>query len=303
MNEEAVLPELYQRVIKGLATPIESQGDQVEIILIDDGSTDQSRKILKDLYKKDSDRIQIVFLSRNFGHQAAITAGMDLATGDTVTVLDADLQDPPEVVLEMISKFRDGFDVVYGLRKNRESEGIFKKMTAALFYRMLRSSTQLDIPLDTGDFRLMSRRAIHAMKSLRETHRFVRGLAKWVGYSQTSVSYVRQARFAGETKYPLKKMLRLAWDAFTGFSLLPLRIATYLGLFATLFSVAVGIWALYVRFFTPNAVQGWTSLMIAILFLGGAQLFTIGVLGEYVGRIFEESKKRPLYLVEDHLRK
>lgn len=297
-NEEAILPELHRRIQASLAQPLRSRGDSWEIIFVDDGSRDRSRELIRGLVAQDP-AVRLVALSRNFGHQVAITAGMDHATGDTVTVMDADLQDPPEVVLRMIDKHREGFDVVYGVREKRIQESVFKRLTAAVFYRLLRSSTQLEIPLDTGDFRLMSRKAVDAMKSLPETHRFVRGLAKWVGFRQTSVSYIREARFAGETKYPFRKMLKLAWDGFTGFSLVPLRMATYLGLSSSLFSLIVGIWTLYVRLFTDRTVQGWSSLMVALLFLGGAQLFTIGILGEYVGRIFEETKRRPLYLVEE----
>lgn len=300
-NEQEVLPELKKRLIEGLSRPLEARGEWAEFILVDDGSRDNSRKILKELHEQDPTRFKAIFFSRNFGHQIAITAGLDLARGDTVTVMDADLQDPPEVVLKMIDQWRQGFDVVYGVREKRKDETFFKKFTAAVFYRALRKATNLEIPLDTGDFRLMSKKAAAAMRSLKEQHRFVRGLAKWVGFKQSSVMYVREARFAGETKYPLKKMLKLAWDAFTGFSLVPLRLATYVGVFAAVLSIIVAGWTVYVRLFTNHAVQGWSSLMIATLFLGGAQLFSMGILGEYVGRIFEESKRRPLYIIEEVL--
>lgn len=300
-NEEASLTELHRRIRDSLGKPLQNQGDDYEIVFVDDGSRDRSRALIEELHRQDPARVKLVAFSRNFGHQVAVTAGIDFASGDTVTLLDADLQDPPEVVLEMVEKWRQGFDVVYGVRAKRQAESLFKKATAHFFYRLLRTSTQLDIPVDTGDFRLMSRKAANALRQLPERHRFVRGLSRWIGFRQTEVTYVREARFAGETKYPLKKMLRLAWDAFTGFSLAPLRVATYVGLFASAVSLIIAFWALYVRFFSNQAVQGWTSLMIAILFLGGVQLFTIGILGEYVGRIFEESKGRPLYVVDELL--
>jgi dolichol-phosphate mannosyltransferase len=299
--EEAVLPTLLERLYQELILPIESLGDQVEVLFVNDGSLDRSAELLEAAYHADPKRVRVLNLSRNFGHQIAITAGLDHFQGDTVTVMDADLQDPPRVVLEMIEKWRAGADVVFAVRERREKESWFKLLTASIFYRLLRSATSLDIPLDTGDFRLMSRRAALALSSLREQHRFVRGLAKWVGFHQAQVLYRREARFAGETKYPFKKMLKLAWDAFTGFSLLPLRVATWVGVSASLLGLLAALWAVYVKFFTENAVQGWTSIMIAVLILGGAQLFAIGILGEYVGRIFEESKRRPLYVLQDHL--
>lgn len=300
-NEEAVLPELNKRLVEGLQKPLEKKGEACEFILVNDGSRDRSGEILKRLHVEDGQHFKAILLSRNFGHQLAITAGMDYARGQTVTVLDADLQDPPEVVLQMIEKWRQGNDIVFGKRRQRQQESFFKLWTAGLFYRLLRASTQLDIPLDTGDFRLMSRKATEALKKLPERHRFVRGLATWVGFRQASVDYDREPRFAGETKYPFSKMLRLAWDAFTGFSLVPLRFATWMGVATAFGSIVVGGWAVYIKLFTDRGVQGWTSLMIAVLFIGGVQLFTVGILGEYVGRIFEESKKRPLYLVDEVL--
>lgn len=297
-NEEPGLHELYSRVTGALGEPLASAGDRYEIIMVNDGSTDRSEEIINELHGKDPQHVKLVSFSRNFGHQAAITAGIDLAGGDTVTVLDADLQDPPEVVLKMIEQWRAGYDVVYGQREKREAETVFKKLTAKLFYRLMRSSTQLDIPVDVGDFRLMSRKAATALRALREKHRFVRGMVSWVGFKQTSVSYVRETRFAGETKYPLRKMVRFAWDGFTGFSLAPLRLATYTGVLSAAISVVIACWAIYVRLLTDRAVQGWTSLIIAILFLGGVHLVTVVVLGEYVGRIFEESKRRPIYIVD-----
>ena len=300
-NEEAGLPELYARLTGSIAEPLTQAGERYEIILVNDGSTDRSEEIIRELHDKDPEHVKLVSFSRNFGHQAAITAGIDVARGETVTVLDADLQDPPEAILKMIEKWRAGYDVVYGLREKREAETVFKKFTAKLFYRLMRSSTQLDIPVDVGDFRLMSRKAATALRSLREKHRFVRGMVSWVGFKQTSVPYVRETRYAGETKYPLRKMVRFALDGFTGFSLAPLRLATYVGVVSAGISVIIACWALYVKLFTNQAVQGWTSLIIAILFLGGVQLVTVGVLGEYVGRIFEETKRRPIYIIDHTL--
>ena len=300
-NEEAGLPELYARLTGSIAEPLTQAGERYEIILVNDGSTDRSEEIIRELHDKDPEHVKLVSFSRNFGHQAAITAGIDVARGQTVTVLDADLQDPPEAILKMIEKWRDGYDVVYGRREKREAETAFKKITAKIFYRMMRSSTQLDIPVDVGDFRLMSRKAATALRGLREKHRFIRGMVSWVGFKQTSVPYVRETRYAGETKYPLRKMVRFAWDGFTGFSLAPLRLATYVGVVSAGVSVIIACWALYVKLFTNRAVQGWTSLIIAILFLGGVQLVTVGVLGEYVGRIFEETKRRPIYIIDHTL--
>jgi len=298
-NEEENVHELYRRLHQDLLMPIRNRGDDYELVFVDDGSMDRSFQLLKELHEKDQKSIVIIRFSRNFGHQMAITAGLDRARGDTVTVLDADLQDPPSIVLEMIQKWELSFDIVYAVRKKRLQEGLFKRLSANFFYRILAYSTRLDIPKDVGDFRLMSRRTVDALRGLRERHRFMRGMAKWIGFKQTYVSYVREGRFAGTTKYPFQKMLRLAWDAFTGFSLLPLRAATFLGLSSAVVSFLVALWALYIRFFTDQAIQGWTSTIIIVLFLGGVQLFCIGVLGEYVGRIFEQVKNRPLYIIEE----
>ena len=300
-NESSVIPHLHARLVAEIAQPIEAQGDQVEFILVDDGSRDDSAAQLERLQAQDPARFRVLLFSRNFGHQTAITAGIDAASGDTITTIDADLQDPPRVVLEMIAEWRKGFDVVFARREKRESETAFKLWSAALFYRLLKRATQLEIPVDTGDFRLMSRDAARALTQLREQHRFVRGLAAWVGFKQTSVLYVRDARHSGETKYPLKKMFRLAWDAFTGFSRAPLMLATWLGFFSALVAVGLTIWALYTKWLGLDVVQGWTSLMIVILFFGGVQLLSIGILGEYIGRIFEQVKQRPLYLVRKRI--
>lgn len=297
-NEEETLARLFSILKDELYPGIQKIGDRLEVIFVNDGSRDRSQEILEKLIATVSFECRILKFSRNFGHQLAITAGMDAAKGDTVTVMDADLQDPPRVVFELIAKWREGCDVVYAVRSKRLKESVFKRVTALMYYRVLRYSTDLDIPLDTGDFRLMSRRAINALNQLREKHRLIRGMAKWIGFKEGYVYYVRDARFAGETKYTLIKMLRLAWDGLTGFSLTPLRFATYFGLCTAFLSLGIAAWVFYLRFFTEHTVQGWTSLMVVTTFLGGVQLFTVGILGEYVGRVFEQSKQRPLYILE-----
>jgi glycosyltransferase involved in cell wall biosynthesis len=244
-------------------------------------------------------RYRVLSFARNFGHQTAITAGVDYARGKAVVVMDADLQDPPEVVLAMIEKWREGFDVVYGRRGKREGETWFKLVTARIFYRVFAAMIPIEVPLDTGDFRLMSRRVIVALRELRETHRFVRGMVAWVGFKQTEVVYDRPGRFAGETKYPLRRMLRFALDGITSFSILPLRFATYLGLLTSTGSLGVIVWALLAKYAYKRAVQGWTATVIIIALFASVQLLMIGILGEYVGRIYEEVKRRPLYIVGD----
>ena len=297
-NEEETLSRLFAILKDELFPGIQKSGDKLEVLFVNDGCVDRSQEILEQEIAKMPFECRILKFSRNFGHQIAITAGMDLAKGDSVTVMDADLQDPPRVVHELIQKWREGNDVVYAVRSKRMKESVFKRVTAKAYYRILRFSTDLDIPLDTGDFRLMSRRAINALNSLREKHRLIRGMAKWIGFKEAYVYYVREARFAGETKYTLWKMMKLAWDGLTGFSLTPLRFATYFGLCTAFVSLGVAAWVFYLRFFTEATIQGWTSLMVVTSFLGGVQLFTVGILGEYVGRIFEQSKQRPLYVLE-----
>jgi dolichol-phosphate mannosyltransferase len=240
-----------------------------------------------------------VSFARNFGHQRAITAGVDFARGKAVVVMDADLQDPPEVVLEMVAKWRQGFDVVYARRRKRAGETWFKRVTARVFYRVFAAMIPIQVPLDTGDFRLMSRRVVLVLRELRETHRFVRGMVAWVGFKQTEVLYDRPGRFAGETKYPLRKMVSFAIDGITSFSVLPLRFATYMGMLMILASVGVIIWALVAKFVLHQFVQGWTGMMIVIAVFASVQLLMIGILGEYIGRIYEEVKRRPLYIVGD----
>jgi glycosyltransferase involved in cell wall biosynthesis len=247
-------------------------------------------------------RFKVVAFARNFGHQLAITAGVDKADGDAVVIMDADLQDPPEVVSEMIERWRAGFDVVYGVRRSRAGETAFKKLTAAVFYRFLRSMLGgISIPVDAGDFRLMSRAVVLTLRALRERHRFVRGMVAWIGFKQSALYYDREARFAGETKYPFSKMLRFALDAITSFSIAPLRLAAWLGGASALVAVVYALFAVYSKVFRGGVVQGWTTLMIAVALGTSAQLFMIGVLGEYIGRIYEEIKGRPLYITSELL--
>jgi dolichol-phosphate mannosyltransferase len=298
-NEEAIIDELERRLLALLAN-VESVGESWEVVLVNDGSRDRSLELLRGLAARDA-RFKVLSFSRNFGHQMAITAGVDRASGKAVIVMDADLQDPPEVVREMVAKWRQGYDVVYGVRRSRAGETIFKKATAAVFYRLLRAMLGIEIPVDAGDFRLMSRPVVLALRALRERHRFVRGMVAWVGFRQVAVEYDREARFAGETKYPLRKMIRFALDGITSFSVLPLRLATWLGSIAGAIAVVAGLWSVYVRFFVSGVVPGWTTIMIFVAFGTSAQLLMTGILGEYVGRIYEELKRRPLYITSEEI--
>lgn len=297
-NEDQGLRELHRRLTETLSAPLAEQGETWEVVFVNDGSYDGSEQILRALREEDPLHVRVVSFSRNFGHEAAITAGLDHATGDTVSMMDADLQDPPELLLTMIARWREGFDVVYGTRSKRKRETWFKKSTAALFYRLLRSSAELDIPLDAGDFRLLSRRAALSLRALREKHRLLRGMTRWIGFKQVSVPYVRQARHAGQTKYSMRRMAHLAWDGLTSFSLLPLRVASFLGAAATALGCATGLFVLGARLVSGPPLHRTLALLSVLLFLGGAQLLTLGVLGEYVGRVFEESKRRPLYVID-----
>ena len=301
-NEEATLPELDRRLRLLLAEIGADLGSGVgeawEVIFVDDGSRDRSRALLAELAAAEP-RYKVLSLSRNFGHQMAITAGLDRADGAAVVVMDADLQDPPEVVRQMLAKWREGFDVVFGVRSERHGETAFKKLTAALYYRLLRALLGgADIPIDAGDFRLMSRAVVLTLRALREQHRFVRGLVWWVGFRQTAVRYERPARFAGETKFPLRKMLRFAVDGITSFSTIPLRMAIWFGILAGLIAMGGGVWALWEKLYGTGVVKGWTTIMILVGLGSSAQLLMTGILGEYVGRIYEEVKRRPLYVVE-----
>jgi polyisoprenyl-phosphate glycosyltransferase len=299
-NEAAVIDELHRR-LREVMGKLESVVRSWEVVFIDDGSKDASLVMLRELAKAEP-RFKVVSFARNFGHQLAITAGVDKAEGDAVVIMDADLQDPPEVVEGMILRWREGFDVVYGVRRSRAGETFFKKLTAAVFYRMLKSMLGgISIPVDAGDFRLMSRPVVLTMRALRERHRFVRGMVSWVGFKQSALYYDREARFAGETKYPLSKMLRFALDAITSFSVFPLRLASWLGVASALVAVAYALFVIYVRVFLGGVVQGWTTLMIAVALGTSAQLFMTGILGEYIGRIYEEIKRRPLYITAELL--
>ena len=294
-NEEGGLAELYKR----LSEVLSPMGLSFEIILVNDGSRDRSWERILALANSDR-RVCGVNLSRNFGHQVAITAGVELSRGDAVIVMDSDLQDPPELIPTLYAKYKEGFDVVYAQRRTREGETWFKEITAKIFYRLIQRMTTIDIPVDTGDFRLMSRRVVDDLKRLREHSRFVRGLVTWVGYNQTPVLYDRSKRYGGTTKYPIGKMMRFALDGITGFSSQPLRLASHTGLIFAFASLAL-MMALMVYKLAggQGVIPGWTSLAVAVLFLGGVQLLAIGILGEYIGRIYEEVKRRPLYLVRD----
>ncbi|HEY0712194.1 MAG TPA: glycosyltransferase family 2 protein [Polyangia bacterium] len=293
-NEEEVIPELQRRLEGFLAGVSEIQGSW-EVILIDDGSKDRSLTLLEAMAKSDP-RYKIVSFSRNFGHQFAITAGIDRAEGDAVVIMDADLQDPPEVVQRMLEKMREGYDVVYAVREKREGETLFKRITAAAYYRILNRMLGVKIPVDVGDFRLMSRAVVMVLRSLREQHRFVRGMVAWLGFKQCSVRYERPMRFAGVTKYPIRKMLKFAIDGITSFSTIPLRFSTYLGILSGIATLAVGAWAVYAKLY-DRTVPGWTTIMLLVAAVASGQFLMIGVLGEYVGRIYEEVKRRPLYVV------
>jgi glycosyltransferase involved in cell wall biosynthesis len=293
-NEAAGLTALHERVtelINRLDAP-------AEVLLVDDGSHDGSFEMCCALRDADA-RFKAVRLSRNFGHQTAITAGMDLARGDAVVVMDADLQDPPEVVLEMAAKWREGYEVVYGVRVDRSTDTFFKRASAGIFYRVLRRLTDVDIPLDVGDFRLIDRRALQAVQAMREGSRFVRGMVASVGFRQTGVPYRRDPRFAGETKYPLRKMVRLAADGVVGFSRLPLRLALQAGFAVAGLSIVGGFVALLMKIIGVFTVPGWSSLIFVICLLGGIQLTVTGLVGEYLGRTYEESLGRPIYIVSD----
>jgi glycosyltransferase involved in cell wall biosynthesis len=293
-NEKDNLHELYRRVCEVM----DSTKEPWELVLVDDGSTDGSTDIIRSLAEQDK-RIRPVIFARNFGHQIAITAGWDYARGAAVVIIDADLQDPPEVILEMAKKWKEGNEVVYAVRAEREGESWFKLFTASLFYRLIYRITDVKIPLDTGDFRLMDRKVVDVLKKMPERHRFPRGMSAWVGFKQVGVEYKRAARFAGETKYPFKKMFRLALNAITSFSYFPLQVATYVGFIsAGIAIIAIPVVAA-LRLAGSHFFQGQTTTLISVLFLGGVQLISLGILGEYVGRLYDEAKGRPLYIVRE----
>lgn len=292
-NEVESLPVLYKRVKEVM----DSTGEPWELLLVDDGSKDGSTEAIRSLAKSD-EHVRPVIFARNFGHQIAVTAGLDYSRGKAVVIIDADLQDPPEVILDLIRKWREGYEVVYAIRAEREGETWFKTFTASLFYRLIYRITDVKIPLDTGDFRLMDRKVVNVMNNMRERHRFLRGMSAWVGFRQIGVPYKRAARFAGTTKYPFRKMLRLAINAITGFSYFPLQVATYMGFIAAGISIiAIPILVLLRLAGGPFFFGGQATTLISVLFLGGVQLICLGILGEYIGRIYDEVKGRPLYIV------
>ena len=297
LDEEAVIRETHRRLVAALEGAAELD---FEIIYVDDGSGDATPDILREL-QASSRRVRVVALSRNFGHQTAITAGLAEAGGDIVDVIDADLQDPPEIVPKMVALWRAGVDVAYGMRSEREGETAFKRWTAGAFYRLIDRLSGVSIPLDTGAFRLMDRKVVDAFLAMPERDRFVRGMVAWAGFRQEPVHYRRAARAAGETKYPLRKMLRFAADALFSFSLAPLRLAIWMGFLATGLALLGVVWVLTVRLTTDEWVAGWATLLVVVLFLGGVQLVLIGILGEYVGRIYGEVKRCPLYFVKERL--
>jgi glycosyltransferase involved in cell wall biosynthesis len=294
-NEEACLAELHQRLS---AAAREAAGDDYELLLVNDGSRDRTWPMMQQLAERDS-HLVAVNLSRNHGHQLALTAGLDLCRGEKILVIDADLQDPPELLSGMLEAMRvNDADVVFGVRRSRAGETAFKRATAHGFYRLLSRATEVDIPLDAGDFRLMSRRALDALLAMPEQARFIRGMVAWIGFRQIPFPYDRQQRFAGETKYPLKKMARFAFDALTGFSSAPLKLASHAGLWLSFGSILLIIYITY-AWMTGQNIQGWTSLMLIVVILGAIQMFALALLGEYVGRLYNEAKRRPLYIVQE----
>ncbi len=294
-NEEALIEEFYRRV----RDVMEGTGESWELVLVNDGSRDRSPELMDRLYNQDPEHVVILHFARNFGHQLAITAGSDHARGDAVVVIDSDLQDPPEVIPNLIAKWREGYEVVYGVRAEREGETWFKLFTANLFYRLIQALTDVVIPMEAGDFRLLDRKVVDVMREMREGHRFVRAMVSWVGFRQIGVPYRRLARKAGETKYPFRKMFRLALDAVTGFSFIPLKLALWTGALATGLGLLLAVVLLILRLNgnIPLAGQGLTASLI--LFIGGVQLFIMGILGEYIGRIYDEVRRRPLYIVRE----
>ncbi|MGQ9489254.1 MAG: glycosyltransferase family 2 protein [Anaerolineae bacterium] len=295
-NEEGVLHELYRRISQVL----DGAGESWELVLVNDGSGDRTPDIMRELHARDP-RVKVIDFARNFGHQIAVTAGMDYARGDAVVLIDADLQDPPELILDMLAKWRQGYEIVYAVRTERKGETWFKRFTAKLFYRLIYKITDINIPMDTGDFRLMDRKVVNALKTMREKHRFLRGMSVWVGFRQTGVQYVRAERFAGETKYPFGKMLKFALDGITSFSYLPLQLATYIGFIAALLAVVGIIITVILRLSGSQAFYGQATTLVSVLFLGGVQLISLGIIGEYLGRIYDEVKGRPLYIVREVL--
>ena len=291
-NEEPVIEETYKRLKKVM----DEIGEPYELVFVNDGSSDQTGEILERIHCVDP-HLKAIHFSRNFGHEAATTAGLDHTSGQGIIIIDADLQDPPEIIPEMIEKWKQGYEIVYGKRKQRKGESALKKTTSALFYRFLQRMTEIDMPADVGDFRLIDRKVCDALKHMREKNRYMRGIISWVGFRQTAIEFVREERWAGETKYNLKKLLRLAWDAITAFSYKPLKIATYLGFTLSGISFIYLVVVIFEKLFTQKTVPGWASIMVINLFFNGVVLIMLGLLGEYIGRIYEETKNRPLYII------
>jgi dolichol-phosphate mannosyltransferase len=298
-NEAENVAPLLARISAAIE-PIRAQFDH-EIVLVNDGSTDGTLAAIRaEMHRRSA--IVLVNLSRNFGHQLAATAGIEIATGDAVILMDGDLQDPPELIEDFLRKWREGYDVVYAVRRTRKGESRFKLFTARAFYRIIKRLTKIAIPLDTGDFRLMSRRAVEAVRRLPERHRFLRGMVSWVGFNQAAIEYDRDVRYAGETKYPLSKMLRFAMDGITSFSDVPLRFASYFGFTVSVIAFVYAVIVIVLKMFSLKPVfytPGWASTIVAVLFLGGVQLMSLGILGEYLGRVYDEVKGRPLYIISD----
>ena len=293
-NEEAVLIPCYERLRRILGQMVDYD---FEIVFINDGSFDRTQALVDELCQKD-EQITSIDLSRNFGKEAAMTAGLEHAAGDAVVIIDADLQDPPDLIPQLVAEWRNGYDVVYGKRTQRDGESWLKKSTAATFYRAIRAFSRVEIPADTGDFRLMSRRAVDALLQLREQHRFMKGLFAWIGFPSKALEYRREPRLAGKTKFSYWKLWTFALEGITSFTIAPLKIATYVGLFVALVAFCFGAWIIIRTLFFGEPVRGYPTIMVTMLMLGGVQLFFIGILGEYLGRVFGETKRRPLYLVQ-----
>lgn len=296
-NEEQVIVETNRQLVATLAALDDLD---FEIVYVDDGSSDKTVDVLRAIQSAD-ERTRVVRLARNFGHQLAVSAGLEHAAGDAVVIIDADLQDPPEVIPEMVARWRDGYHVVYGMRTDRPGETAFKLWTAKLFYRFINRLSKVQIPIDVGDFRLLDRRVVDVLLSMPERDRFLRGMVSWIGFRQVAVMYRRAQRRAGESKYPLFKMLQFAADGVLSFSLTPLRLALWVGFLSIGMAFAGILYALIIRLYTNDWVRGWTSIFTAVLFIGGAQLVTLGIIGEYIGRIYAEVKRRPLYVIEERL--
>jgi dolichol-phosphate mannosyltransferase len=297
-NEFGSIDELYKQISKEM----DATGETWELLLVDDGSTDGSTDKILDMAGKD-DRVKPVIFARNFGQQPAVKAGLDYSSGQAVIVIDADLQDPPEVIHKLIEKWREGYEVVYAQRMEREGESFLKKFTATMFYRIINRLTDINLPLDTGFFRLLDRQVVDILNQMPEHHRFFRALSVWVGFKQTAVSYRRRARFAGETKYPFRKMFKLATTAITGFSFFPLQVATYLGFITSGVAIVAIPVVITLRLMGSHEFTGQATTLIAVLFLGGVQLIFLGILGEYIGRMYDEVRGRPLYIVRENPKK